>query len=582
MTHRRSLSSSTGRLALLVPLIVAHLLTAPLWAGVSDGSATPGAASAELSFADAVDLTDLGRVAVHYEGRVKSFDSFARTIMQRVSGPHRIDDQSPAFTYLDMAITPQAYVDRDVIFVKMKLMRGQIIRALESGGMVRAPDFSRRMDEFLETGLISEEFLLRPEVLDLLEGLRADLLRSARFVEMIDAAAGYKNPGVLHDHLRIVPPWEGSAEDRWLSMQELVAAHGNPAVTAFPADRRQAITDTWERMRAAWVDRDAEGVNTASRELAPLLRAVTPALYPSESRLDWESRYFRYHSMTWVWIFYLLSIVPLLVAIVYRWKGAGRLGIALFGLAFALHTVALLWRTYVADRWPNSNMFEAVTTAAWFGGVMALPLEYWVRKTGMRYLFLLGSAAASMVGLMAAHFLPIALTANIGNKMPVLHDVWLFIHTNVIIASYCSIFMAAISATLYLIHRAFGGRAEYVRVGGAGAVMAGGSGRGNGGLGQVCDGVTMVLMELSFVMLWAGIVMGAIWADHSWGRPWGWDPKEVFALNTFLIFALLVHVRIRTHDKGLWTALLAVVGAGVMLVNWIVINFKISGLHSYA
>ena len=92
----------------------------------------------------------------------------------------------------------------------------------------------------------------------------------------------------------------------------------------------------------------------------------------------------------------------------------------------------------------------------------------------------------------------------------------------------------------------------------------------------------MLLMELSFVLLWAGIVMGAIWADHSWGRPWGWDPKEVFALNTFVIFAILVHVRLKSKDKGLWTAILAVIGCAVMLFNWIVINFVISGLHSYA
>jgi ABC-type transport system involved in cytochrome c biogenesis permease subunit len=79
----------------------------------------------------------------------------------------------------------------------------------------------------------------------------------------------------------------------------------------------------------------------------------------------------------------------------------------------------------------------------------------------------------------------------------------------------------------------------------------------------------MVLMELSFVLLWAGIVMGAIWADHSWGRPWGWDPKEVFALNTFIVFAVLIHMRLKVKDKGLWTALARVIGCFVMLFNWI-------------
>jgi ABC-type transport system involved in cytochrome c biogenesis permease subunit len=148
--------------------------------------------------------------------------------------------------------------------------------------------------------------------------------------------------------------------------------------------------------------------------------------------------------------------------------------------------------------------------------------------------------------------------------------------------------MAAVSALIYLVYRLGGGRAEYARVGGAGALILGDSGGGTdpsgpgNTVGGVLDGVTMVLMELAFIMLWAGLVMGAIWADHSWGRPWGWDPKEVFALNTFIILALLVHVRLKAQDKGLWTALLALAGFGVMLFNWIIINFFIVGLHSYA
>ena len=151
--------------------------------------------------------------------------------------------------------------------------------------------------------------------------------------------------------------------------------------------------------------------------------------------------------------------------------------------------------------------------------------------------------------------------------------------------------MAAVSAGMYLVYRVFGGKAVYARVGASsvGAIVGGGVGGTPGAstlrgvkLGEVLDGVTMLLMKLSFVLLWTGIAMGAIWADHSWGRPWGWDPKEVFALNTFVVFAILVHVRYRSKDKGLWTAILAVVGAAVMLFNWIVINFIITGLHSYA
>jgi ABC-type transport system involved in cytochrome c biogenesis permease subunit len=239
-------------------------------------------------------------------------------------------------------------------------------------------------------------------------------------------------------------------------------------------------------------------------------------------------------------------------------------------------------------------MFEAVTTAAWFGGCLAIAMELIARRLPMRNLFALGSATASMCAMMAVKLYPLSLNANISNMMPVLHDIWLYIHTNVIIFSYCLIFIAAVSATLYLVYRlaalmaGWQNAAEYARVGGAGSLILT---RPDGTsyiderrstFGQVLDGTTMVVMEMSFVLLWTGLVMGAIWADHSWGRPWGWDPKEVFALNTFIIFLLLVHVRLKVKDKGLWTAILAVIGAGVMLFNWIIINFAISGLHSYA
>ncbi len=133
--------------------------------------------------------------------------------------------------------------------------------------------------------------------------------------------------------------------------------------------------------------------------------------------------------------------------------------------------------------------------------------------------------------------------------------------------------------------RQSGQTVERAAAGGAASVLRGGGTawlQSKPTLGQVFDGATMILVELAFIMLWTGTVMGAIWADHSWGRPWGWDPKEVFALNTFIIFLILIHVRLKVRDKAFWTAVLAVVGFEVMMFNWIVVNFVITGLHSYA
>ena len=570
-----------------------------------------GWARAEVSvsdFASKVNLVPLGQIAVHSDGRVKSFDSHARALMQFVSGSNEIEGRSATFTYLDLMLRPQAYEDADVIYFKNKTMRAQVAQALRDG--IRSdlqsmstdaqsqlqPEVARtnaRLEKFIDTGLISPRMLTDPRVHDLLNRLSTDLLRSAKFVSFIQQAMEVMDAKSLRENLRLVAPPGGGFEDRWLTLDDLSDSESQTAAAKLDPELRGQITDQWTAFTRGWTSLDASAVNAAAANLATLLPKVNPAVYPAQNRLSWESWYFRAHNMTWVWLVYALAMIPLLLAVVFKWPAARWIGLVAFLGAFGLHTFAVMLRWYVSERWPNSNMFEAVTTAAWFGGCLALILELIVRKLPMRNLFALGSSAASMAALMAVHFLPLQLNPTISNKMPVLNDVWLYIHTNVIILSYCLIFIAAVVALLYLIYRgvcALSDRrdVEYARVGGAGSLILT---RPDGSsyidekrstVGQILDGTTMVMMELSFVLLWTGLCMGAIWADHSWGRPWGWDPKEVFALNTFIVFLLLVHVRLKVKDKGLWTAILAVIGAGVMLFNWIIINFAISGLHSYA
>ncbi len=550
-------------------------------------------------FAQQVDLSPLGSAAVYEQGRLKSFDSFTSSLMKLVSGPHPVAGHPDGFAYLDLMLRPIAYEDANVIYVKNKPMRREIAGVLfrsvaedlagaqlgERASVARDV-LERRLQEFTKTGLLSSRMLLDPRIQQLLDARAADLMRTAKSVQQIRTAMTVAHPQWLRDNFQIVPPPGGGLDDPWIAIDQFVV--GGAAIEAGEEQVRNQVRIAWASLVQSWQSQDASGVNEAVAQLAGVLPQVNAALYPSQQKLGWESWYFGAKNMTWVWMIYLLAVTLLVMAVVYRWSTARRLGLSVFALAFGLHTATLMLRWYVSGRWPNSNMFEAVTTAAWFGGCLAVILEIFVRRSPMRSLFALGSAVASMVALMCAHFMPLRLNAGISNKMPVLHDVWLYIHTNVIIFSYILIAMAAVSAFFYVVYRIGGGKADHVNVGGAGAIMlstpAGESylSESKSSAGQIFDGATMVLMELAFVMLWTGLVMGAIWADHSWGRPWGWDPKEVFALNTFIVLALLVHVRMKVRDKGLWTALLALAGCGVMLFNWIAINFVIVGLHSYA
>ncbi len=532
-------------------------------------------ASNPATFEEQVDMTPWGdQVAVFTEGRVKSYETFARSFMPYIMGSKKFDGQSATFTYFDMMLRPDRYVDKDFIYVKHKGLRASIASELESLN----PSLQERLVNFMKTGLISKELLQSPMVQSLLGRLRQDNRRYASPIEVIDSAIGASDPRNLWASLKIVPPSSGSESDPWKTLDTL---------------ENEEIVNAWQRMVVAWQAEDAETTNIELATLATLIPALGTGteVYPEAGKLKLESTYFRLGNLTWVWLVYLVSVVLLLMAFVYRFKNIGRVGITIFFLAVLLNTVAVIWRWYVSGRFPNANMFEAITTSAWMGGVFAVLLEFYLRKTAMKYLLPLAAAITAMVALLAVRLYPLELNPHISNKMPVLHDVWLYIHVNFIIFAYCLIFVAAVTAFFYLVRRGIqklkgiSGIKDFARAGGVASLVekrkGGESALGNN-VGAVLDGATMILVEISFILLWAGIVMGAIWADHSWGRPWGWDPKEVFALNTFLIFVVLIHTRIKVKDKGLWTAWLALVGCAVMLFNWIIINFTISGLHSYA
>lgn len=545
--------------------------------GSARGADEPVAPSDD-AFARDVDLSPLGAVAVHYQGRLKSFESFAFSVMKQVTGPRGHEGRPHGFTYLDMLLAPERYANTEIVWVKSKLIRATMAGALEG-----RHDWPReRLNSLLRTGNVAPPTILEDQaVRERLGRIARDAIK-AKHVEQVETALHLMSPAVLGDRLRILPPESGDATTPWMSV---VGLHDAPA---------GPVKEAWAALEAGWRERDAAKVTAAARALADALPAAGGSLYPPRERLLWEARYFRLGGMTWGWLVYLVSVAFLLMGVVYRWKGATRAGAVVFLGAFALHSFALGLRWYASGRWPNSNMFEAVTTAAWFGGAAAVVIEALARRTAMRGVFFLGSACASMIALMATRFLPVSLTPDIGNKMPVLHDIWLYIHTNVIIFSYCLIAMGAVTSLLYVLHRLGGGQPDFARAGGAGSFLSSGraappdSGAlraeraGRVSFAAMLDGATMTVMELSFIMLFAGTIMGAVWADHSWGRPWGWDPKEVFALATFLVYAVLVHVRLKVRDKGLWTAVLALVGFAVMIFNWTVINFVITGLHSYA
>ncbi|MBP7147613.1 MAG: cytochrome c biogenesis protein CcsA [Acidobacteria bacterium] len=563
------------------------------------------------AFSDAVDLEAIRLSAVQEDGRVKTFDSLAREKLKYVNAKLTGGGLDPVLVYLDMMLVPEHYAGSNVILLRKPAVRAQLIQSVRSvvppaqrAGVISEGELER----ISRTGLVSQMFLDHPAVRGVLAAMQRDVMRTSKEVDAIEAARNLSDAGVLESLWRAVPPRGGSELDPWLSVHELRHAHevGGPFVHpasagAPPVDPQQAIARAWNELASAWRFQDAKAASLALNTLARSFTLVEPKLYPSHSRLEWEHWYYKYNKLTLTWLVYFFAVPPLLMAAVFGFGWARKVGLALFVAGFALQTFSIALRWWLAGRIPNANMFEAITASAWFGGLVAIVLELVLRRWPVKNLPALAASVYAMFGLMVGHFMPVTVSSDIGTVMPVLdRTIWLYIHTNMVISSYALIFFASVTAALYLVLRAANAlvasprlEAAWAGAGGVGAVRGGAGsiilGRGvapggieRTGLARALDGATMIFLEVAFVTLWVGTLLGAVWADVSWGRPWGWDPKEVFALNTWIVFLILVHVRLKVKDKALWTAILAVIGCAVMLFNWIAVNFVIVGLHSYA
>ncbi|RMF74041.1 MAG: hypothetical protein D6738_07360 [Acidobacteria bacterium] len=572
--------------------------------------------SVARAFVERLDLESFRIAAVQNDGRVQTVDSFARRNLRQVNS-RLLRGHDPVVVLLDLILMPEHWAGVELVHVKKEPFRIQLVAEIRNrlpADARRPPVSDEDLDRFLATGLASFRLLDHPATRDALAMLERDIMRTNKEVQKVRTARALADAGVLRSMLRFIPEPDADALAPWHPIDDVLGAgSGAPPHPAHAGlggvpglDPQVAATlrSAWSELARAWRFQDAEAAGAALATLADTARAINPDIYPPPSRLRWEHWYYRNNKMTWVWLIYLAAIPFLLLATVYGVRRARVAGLALFVVAFGLHTFSIGLRWWLAGRIPNANMFEAITAAAWFGCLTALILEIVLRRWPVRNLPAAAAATGAMVALMVCRFAPLIVQGgDISPVMPVLdRTIWLYIHTNMVIASYALIFFASVTGALYLAMRGIAWLAgagtvvqrTFAGAGGVGAVPGGAAsiilGRGlrpgtdarEVGLARTLDGATMIFLELAFLLLWTGTILGAVWADVSWGRPWGWDPKEVFALNTWIVFLVLVHVRLKVKDKAFWTAVLAVLGCAVMLFNWIVINFQIVGLHSYA
>lgn len=397
-----------------------------------------------------------------------------------------------------------------------------------------------------------DELLGNPSFQTLVEGARAAPETGVEVTQVArDALVVYAELEVIAgimdgSSLRILPT--ARADGTWASLAEL---RGDGSETA------RGMLTSLQGMSDAFRSRSPADFATHAVEFERSVLQSGGAAMSERNAMETELLYHDLDAFGWAWMAYLVGVVFLFLFQRRRSRWTVVVGRGLIAVGCLFHSTGIVLRWAISGRAPVSDMYESLVFMSW--GIVALGLVLGIRHGGR--VFASCAAAAGSIVLMCAEMLP--LDSAINPLLPVLaHTAWLSVHVMTVMLSY-----SAFALAMALGHVAVG--IHLLRPGTPGA------------LAYVSDLIHRTI-QVGLLFLTAGIVFGAMWANESWGRYWGWDPKETWSLVTFFVYLLVVHARFAGWLGHFGLATAAIVGFLSVVMTYYGVNFLLAaGLHSY-
>ena len=227
---------------------------------------------------------------------------------------------------------------------------------------------------------------------------------------------------------------------------------------------------------------------------------------------------------------------------------------------FIAHTFGLIARWYISGHAPWGDAYESMIYVAW--ATMGIGLLF-IKKSDLT---LASTSFVTSMILMIAHWN--WMDPSIANLVPVLNSYWLMIHVSVIVGSYGPFALSMILGFVSLLLIVFITKSNKEKI-----------------KNQLSE-LTMInelSVTVGLIMLTIGNFLGGMWANESWGRYWGWDPKETWALISIMVYAFVIHMRLIPGLKSNFAFTVAsILSFGSIIMTYFGVNFYLAGLHSYA
>lgn len=351
-----------------------------------------------------------------------------------------------------------------------------------------------------------------------------------------------------------IAPHSDPAQSNWLALAELSEQQKE---AFFKALRSYVVTFTSEEGAAP---EKQQTLQTDVQGFVSAVQANNPAQYPAVDAMNIEYHYNTLAPFQWSWVLYALAAVLMFLGSLFAQRFFHLLSWLSVASAFALHTYGFGLRVYITERPPVSNMYETVVWVAW-GVIVFTAIFSFLKKK--QYILLSGSMVAALC-MIVADRAPIILDGTLQPLEPVLRsNLWLIIHVMTITLSYAAFFLALGISNVGLFHVI---RGENI----------------NSPLIRDYVDTCYKTLQVGVVLLAAGTILGGVWADYSWGRFWGWDPKETWALIALLGYLALLHGRLAGLVKNFGMLAGSIIAFDLVIFAWYGVNFVLgAGLHSY-
>lgn len=484
-------------------------------------------------------------------GRMKPVNTFSSELLRKVSKSDMYKDMNSDQVFLSMTQYPNAWFNIPLVYLKSG---NDSIRHLI--GVDEKEQYAPFIKFFDEQGNYKlSPYLDQAYKAQVPSKFEEDLIASDRKINLLNSA--------LSGSILKIFPVPNDANNKWVSYMELrgIGLKGRDSLI------QQLLPIYIMSLKNAADSKDYKEPDFYLAGIKKYQGKFGSKVIPSDEKIDSEILYNKYDIFKKLYYLYMLAGVLMLlftiVNILFE-KKAIRIVIngfhILIGFFFTLHTIGLIARWYISGHAPWSDAYESMIYVAWATMFFTLAFD---RKSKLTVAS--GTFVASMI-LMIAHWN--WMDPAIANLQPVLNSYWLMIHVAVIVGSYGPLTLGMVLGIVSLI------------------LMVCTNDKNRAKMELNIKEITYInemALTIGLVMLTIGNFLGGQWANESWGRYWGWDPKETWALISIMVYAFVIHARFVPLFRSKWTFnFMSVLAYYSIMMTYFGVNFYLTGLHSYA